>query len=299
MAQKDPNALVVRVLGRPRTPLSDAHHVLLRWPWWAALVVIVGGFLLLNVLFGAAYVAIGGIEGVRPGSYVDAFFFSVQTMGTIGYGSMYPTTLAANVVVVVEAVFGLLTTAVATGLVFAKFSQARGRIAFTRNLVISPLDGIPSLQLRLGNERSNLIVEATVRLIMYRTEHTLEGRLLYRMYELPLQRDRSPALTRSWTVTHRIVPGSPLYGLTPADMKATEVEVLASVFGTDDTSLQNVHGQRRYVDSEILWGARHVDILKDEGDHMTLDLRKFHDTEPTQPAADFPYPVTAEPPRPG
>jgi inward rectifier potassium channel len=92
---------------------------------------------------------------------------------------------------------------------------------------------------------------------------------------------------------HRIVPGSPLHGLTPVAMKEGEVEVLASVFGTDDTSLQNVNGQRRYVDTEILWGARHVDILTDQGDHMTLDLRKFHDTEPTQPTAEFPYPATA------
>ena len=290
-AKAVPGELKVRVLGGARTPLSDAYHVFLRWPWWGALCFIVASYLALNAVFAVLYLMVGGVQNLPPGSLADAFFFSVQTMGTIGYGAMYPVSRAANAVVVGESVAGLLVTAVATGLVFAKVSITRGRIVFARQVVISMMDGFPTLMLRLGNERSNRIIEAQLRVVLVRTERTVEGKTYYRMYDLVLVRDRSPAMTRSWTVMHRIVPGSPLHGLKPEDLKATEVELLVSLYGVDDVSLQTVHAQRRYTDAEILWGARHVDILRDEGDTMTLDLRRFHDTEATEPAPEFPYPV--------
>jgi inward rectifier potassium channel len=284
------NELKVRVLGRPRTPLSDAHHILLRSPWWLVLILIVGVYLTLNMAFGAVYYRVGGIKDLPAHSYWDAFFFSVQTMGPIGYGAMYPVSRTANIISVGEAITGLLVAAISTGLVFSKFSQARGRIVFTRQVVISPMNGVPTLALRVGNERSNRIIQAQIDVVLFRTEHTQEGKTYYRMYDVPLVRSRSPALARSWSVLHEIKPGSPLHGLTPAAMKQNEVELLVTVMGMDDTSLQSVHGQRRYTDDEVVWGARHVDILVDEGESLTLDLRRFHDIEPSEPLPDFPYP---------
>ena len=213
-------------------------------------------------------------------------------MGTIGYGAMFPETRAANLLVVTESVTGLIVTAVATGLIFSKFSLSKSRLVFARNAVIGPMDGVPTLMLRLGNERANRIIEATVRVALVRTERTKEGMLFYRMFDLVLTRERSPALSRSWTALHPITPGSPLYGHTPATLRAEEVELFITVSGVDDTSHQPVHARHKYTDEAIVWGARHADILSEkEGGLIVLDLRKFHDLTPTERTADFPYPA--------
>jgi inward rectifier potassium channel len=281
----------VRVIGAPSFPLRDLYHAFLRASWPAALGVIVAGYLALNAAFAAAYMLLGGVAHARPRSFADAFYFSVQTMGTIGYGAMYPETRAANLLVVMESVTGLLVTAVATGLVFSKFSLSTSRIVFAEHAVIGPMDGVPTLMIRLGNERSNRIIEATVRVSMVRTERTKEGMTFYRMYDLALTRERSPALSRSWTAMHCILPSSPLHGHTPASMKADEVELFVTVSGTDDTSLQLVHSRHKYTDAAIVWGARHADVLsEDPGGMLVLDLGRFHEITPTERTAEFPYP---------
>jgi len=134
-----------------------------------ALGAIVVAYLALNTVFACAYLATGGVSNAQPGSFFDAFCFSVETMGTIGYGAMYPSSITANVIMIVESVTSLIVTAVATGLVFSKFSRATARVAFSKNAVIGPIDGMPTLSLRVGNERGNYILEGTVRLSVVRT----------------------------------------------------------------------------------------------------------------------------------
>lgn len=289
-APPPPPEFIVR--GAPRTTLRDAYHLFLRVRWSIALACIVGAYLALNLLFAVAFVVSGGVAGARPASLFDAFCFSVQTMGTIGYGAMYPTSAAANVLVIVESVTSLLVTAVATGLVFAKFSRSTARVAFARHPAIGPMDGVPTLMLRVGNERGNQILEATIRVSLVRTERLKEGPLFYRMYDLRLARERSPAMTRSWTVLHPLTADSPLFGTTPDELEREEAELLVTVAGVDDTSLQPVHARKRYVASDIVWGARHADILsEDERGSLIVDLTKFHEIEPTVPIDGFPYPV--------
>ncbi len=294
MSQKPPPPPAVApviAVGVPRAPFRDLYHRFLRLSWPLALGVVVAFFLFLNLIFAGLYFATGGVANARPGSFADAFFFSVQTMGTIGYGSMYPASPAANALVVVEAVFGLLVTAVATGLVFTKFAQSNARILFSKHVTITLWDGVPTLMFRVSNERGNLIIEAQIRVILVRTEKTKEGVTFYRMVDLPLCRDRSPAFTRSWSVMHPIVPGSLLHGATPESLKACEAEVMVSLVGTDDTSLQPVHARHTYADHEILWGMRHADILSEREDgRLILDLNKFHDVVPTPATPEFPYP---------
>jgi inward rectifier potassium channel len=283
--------LQVTAVGIRRMPFRDLYHRFLRLSWPAALGVIVVLFLVLNALFATLYFVLGGVANARPGSYADAFFFSVQTMGTIGYGSMYPATLATNVIVVAEAVVSLLVTAVATGLVFTKFSQSTARIMFSRHVTIAPWDGVPTMTFRVSNERGNQILEAQVRVILIRTEKTREGVTFYRMVDLPLSRDRSPAFARSWTVMHPILPGTPLHGATPESLKKCEAELVVSIVGTDDTSLQPVHSRHQYADQEVLWGMRHADILSEQPDgRLVLDVSRFHDVVPTEPTEGFPYP---------
>jgi inward rectifier potassium channel len=291
MAARIPLAPEIVVLGAPRTTLRDFYHLFLRVPWSVALAAIVGAYLALNLLFALAYLTSGGVANARPGSLFDAFCFSVQTMGTIGYGAMYPINGAANLIVIAESVTSLIVTAVATGLVFAKFSRSGARVAFSEHPVIGPMDGVPTLMLRVGNERGNQILEATIRISIVRTERLKEGTTFYRMYDLPLARERSPAMARSWTVLHPIAKGSPLWGATPESLELDEVEILVTVVGVDDTSLQPVHARKRYMASDIIWGARHADILReDEAGALVLDLTKFHEIEPTAPIEGFSYP---------
>jgi inward rectifier potassium channel len=281
----------ILVIGAPRTTLRDFYHWFLRVRWSLALAAMVSAYLLLNAVFALAYLALGGVANSRARSFWDAFCFSVQTMGTIGYGQMYPTSVSANAIMIFESVTSLIVTALATGLVFAKFSRASGRIAFSRNVTIGPMDGIPTLMLRVGNERGNQILEATIRVSLVRTERLKEGTVFYRLYDLILARERSSAISRSWTVLHPIVQGSPLFGATPESLARDEVEIIASVVGTDDTSLQPVHARMRYVDQNVVWGARHADVLsEDEKGNLILDVRKFHEIVPTAPIEGFPYP---------
>jgi inward rectifier potassium channel len=281
----------IKIVGDRATPLRDFYHALVRLPWWATIATIVGLFLIANALFALGFLVTGGVVHARAGSFADAFFFSVQTMGTIGYGAMYPESRAANLLMVGESISGLTLTALAAGLVFGKFSRPTARLVFTREAVISPMNGIPTLQFRLGNQRGNQIVDAQIRAVAVRTERTLEGNTFYRSVDLRLSRERTFSLSRSWTVLHPIDDASPFHDLTPEQADAQELELHVMVVGLDDTTMQTVHGGHRYFAKHILWGARHADVLSDEGpDLLILDLRKFHDVERTQPTPDFPYP---------
>ncbi|MBU8898652.1 hypothetical protein KRR26_23865 [Corallococcus sp. M34] len=281
----------IRVLGHRPTPLRDFYHALLELPWSATFAILSALYLLVNALFAAGYLATGGVVHAAAGSFWDAFCFSVQTLGTIGYGAMYPDAPAAHALVVVESLVGLLTTALATGLVFAKFSRPQGRIVFSHHPVVCPLNGVPTLMFRLGNERGNQIVNAEIRVVLMRTESSAEGLRLYRTYDLKLARDRALSLQRSWIAMHVIDATSPLHGQTPESIAAQEVEVQVMVLGTDDITMQSLHAGHRYFAAQLRWGARLVDILSEAPDgNLELDLRKFHDTQPSQPTEGFPYP---------
>lgn len=288
--QKKPKRITVpganyefRVVGEHPRPLLDFYHGMMRLSWIATVGVIGAGFLLVNAVFALGYLVAGGVENAVPGSFADAFYFSVETMGTIGYGAMYPKSDAANVLMVVEAMSSLILTALATGLVFAKFSRPTARFVFTREAVVSNLDGVPTLMLRLGNERGNQIVDARIRAVIIRSEHLAEGGTFYRMIDLKLARSHALSLSRSWSVLHPIDRESPLYGATPRSLAEEEIELQISVVGLDDTSMQTVHASHRYFAHQIVFGARHADILTEAEDGaIVLDLRKFHDVESTE-----------------
>jgi inward rectifier potassium channel len=289
----------IEVVGAEPPDLRDFYHLLLQQRWPVTLTVVAIVYLLANLVFAFAYWFVGGIGHIEhgaAGSLRDAFFFSVQTMGTIGYGALTPESTTANVLVVAESITGLTLTALFTGLVFAKFSRATSRILFSRDVTISPVNGVPTLSFRVGNARGNQIVDAQVRLCMIRTETTLEGHTLYRTHDLTLVRDRILSLSRSWTLQHVIDETSPLYGETPASFRAKDCEIHALLVGLDDVSLQTLHAIHRFYAPHVLWGARHVDILSEVPSAagttslLRLDIRRFHDTEPTPPTESFPFP---------
>jgi inward rectifier potassium channel len=281
----------ISVVGDRRSPLRDFYHQLLRRPWWVTIATISAAFLIANTIFALAFAVTGGIAHSDRHSFVDAFFFSVQTMGTIGYGAMYPDSPGANLLVVGESITSLLLTALSTGLVFAKFSRSTARILFTREVAIAPVNGVPTLMIRLGNMRGNQIVDVQIRAVITRTEQTAEAGTFYRMHDLKLTREHSLSLSRSWSVLHSITFDSPLHGQTPESCAQADLELQIMVVGMDDITMQPIHAAHRYFARQLLWGARHADILSESPDgNLILDLNKFHDTIPAQPTEGFPYP---------
>ena len=278
------------LLGVTSTPFRDLYHLFLRLSWPRALAVLVAMVVAVNLVFGVAFFVVGGISEARPGSFADAFFFSSETFATIGYGAMHPVTFTAHVLVTIEATLGLVATALITGLVFAKFTLSTARIVFSHRAAIAPMNGVPTLMFRIGNERGNTVVESQIRVALSRREVTHEGEVFYRMHDLRLARDRTSTLTRAWTVMHPITEDSPLHGVTPDELVRDEVELFATVLGTDDTSLQPVYGTCRYDGADLAFGMRLADILGQTDDgRFTVDLRKFHALTPTKATARFPY----------
>jgi inward rectifier potassium channel len=270
----------VRVVHDHPRGLLDFYHDMLRLSWTHTLLAISGVYFLVNTLFAVGYLLTGGVAQARPGSFADAFYFSVETMGTIGYGAMYPSSNAANLLMVLQSLISLILTALVTGLVFAKFSRPTARVVFTREAVVSPLNGVPTLMLRIGNERGNRIVDARIRMVMIRTERLAEGGTFYRMIDLKLTRAHALSLTRSWSVMHSIDEKSPLHGATAESLLEQEVELQVLMVGLDDTSMQTIHASHQYYSHQILFGARHADVLTEDSDgSLVLDLRKFHEVE--------------------
>ncbi|HEX4340129.1 MAG TPA: ion channel [Polyangiaceae bacterium] len=275
----------IRVVGEHRAPLRDFYHAMMRLSWTATLLVIAASFLLVNCVFAVGYLLIDGVKGAHPGSLSDAFFFSVETMGTIGYGAMYPESIGANVLMVGESIVSLILTALATGLVFAKFSRPTARVVFTREAVVSSLNGVPTLMLRLGNERGNQIVDVRIRAVMIRAEHLDDGSTFYRMLDLKLSRAHALSLSRSWSVQHPIDAHSPLHGATAQSLIDEEAELQILIVGLDDTSMQTIHASHRYYAKQVIFDAKHADILTEADDGaLILDLRKFHDVVPNSKA---------------
>lgn len=288
MAPLTPVPPGIVIIGEESRPLSDLYHAFLIRPWRWVLGAIAVGFLVVNVIFAILFAIVGGVAGA--GGWLDDFFFSVETMGTIGYGSMFPATRAANALMVAESVTSLIVTALATGLVFAKFSRSTARMRFSKHVCLAPINGVPTLTLRIGNQRGNAIVEATIHVTLSRTEITDEGERFFRQYDLPLTRDRAPAMTRTWTVMHPITEWSMLKDATPESLAAVEAEILVSVTGIDDTSMQNVHARTSYDHTDLRWGMRLADLLSEQGGDFIVDLTRFDDVVPTAPTASFPYP---------
>lgn len=267
-------------LGLPHFHWDDLYHWLLMISWLEFLGLIFILYLVTNLLFAFAYLAGGdGIANAQPGDFQDAFFFSIQTMATIGYGSMYPTTPYTHLLVAIEALFGLLGFAIATGLMFARFSKPTARVLFSRVAVICPYNGVPTLMFRVANQRNNWIVEAQLRVtIVLPSEVTSEGHSLRRLYDLKLVRSQTPILTISWMAMHEIDETSPLSGVTEDKLAEWNPEIIVILTGLDETVSQTIHARHLYGASDILWNVRFVDVLSrgKDGDRH-IDYTHFHD----------------------
>ncbi|MES2148845.1 MAG: ion channel [Pseudomonadota bacterium] len=261
---------------------SDMYHSMLAMSWPRFFSLVGGLYLCTNLLFATLfYIVPGTVANARPGHYEDFVFFSIETLATVGYGYMNPATVYGHLVASTEILVGMLQVAVVTGLMFARFSRPTSRILFSEVAVVAQFNGTPTLMIRAGNERNNLILEASVRLSIVRREKTLEGQEFTRFYDLALERDTTSVFALSWTVMHRIDERSPLYGKTSSDLLAEDATLTVSMSGTDDTLNDFVHARHSYGSEDLLYGRRFVDILSErDGDVRLIDFDKFHDTIP-------------------
>lgn len=265
------------------TPIADdLYHLLRRTTWPRLLATIVLGWLATNAVFAALYLGLGdAITGARPGSFADAFYFSVQTISTIGYGGLSPATPAADAVVVLESVAGLLLTALSTGMIFAKFATPRAKVLWSRSAVICQHDGRRALMLRVGNARTSTIVEARMRLVLSLDGTTNEGRPFRHLHDLRLRREHTPLFSLTWTAIHFLDDDSPLAHLTAEQLMERNATIIASLQGTEEQLMQTVHARHLYNAPDLLFDREYVDILgvRDDG-RRVIDYTKFHDTKP-------------------
>jgi inward rectifier potassium channel len=276
----------VRAVGLEWALHKDVYHFVLAWSWPTFFALVAVTFLTANVFFASMYlIQPGCIANSRPGSFEDAFYFSVQTIATIGYGGMYPLTRFAHITVVVEAMTGMLGIAVITGLTFTRFARPSARVLFSKKITITPRDGVPHVMFRMANWRRNRIVEAQLRVVLLVTERTQEGEVLRRQVDVPLVRDRTALFFLTWTAMHKIDADSPFHGPDAlAKLAEKNAGLFLSLMGFDETIGQTIIARQEYALSDIAIGARFVDVIgTDERGRFQIDFRKFHDVVPLAP----------------
>lgn len=251
------------VRGLRITPLSDLFHFLMRTRWYKLLGAFVCIYIGVNSLFACLY-WLGGsgtVQNARPGIFLDDFWFSVQTFATIGYGNLSPGTTYAHVLVTLESFCGMLSVALGTGILFAKFSLPKARVAFSKNVIVSSRNGEPCLVWRVANRRGSSLLDATAQAHVLMDDVSKEGHRMRRNYELELERSSMPIFLLAWTLIHRLDEKSPLYGLTVDNATERVVGIIVSFTGVDDTMLQSVHARQMYSTDDLRFNARFVDMI--------------------------------------
>jgi len=264
------------------------YHLLLTisWPGFIAVVALL--YLALNLVFAALFLACGPDALAGPGSqmlggrFAQGFFFSVQTFATIGYGQIGPNGFAANMLVTIEALVGLMYQALATGLLFARFSRPTASIIFSRHAIVAPYAGMQSLQFRIANRRRrNEIIQLEAQVLYTAFEPNDAGRLVRRYRFLPLERNRVTFFPLTWTIVHPIDEGSPLAGKSREELERAQAEILVLLTGVDETYEQTVHARTSYRADEIVWNARFQSVYRGESPShlLSVDVSRLHDIE--------------------
>ncbi len=260
----------------------SAYHFLLTITWKQFIMVVTIGYLTANLIFAMAYLACGpnaiiGQDAVKfGGEFGRAFFFSVETLGTIGYGNIQPNGILPNLIVTLESLTGLSVLALGTGILFARFSRPTAQIVFSDRAVIAPYRNITGLMFRLTNGRANQLIELEAKVLFTRMEGDS------RQYDqLDLERKRLVFFPLSWTIVHPIDEKSPLYGMTSQDLADKDAEILVLLSGIDETFSMTVHARTSYKPPEIVVGQRFVNIynpVRDDGT-VSIDVSKLGETE--------------------
>jgi len=277
-----PGQRVAIVRGQDGTRWTDIYHAVLTAPWWLFFAGLLGFFVAVNFVFALLYLADPQpLANSRHGNFWDVFLFSFETISSMNYSGFAPQTTYANIIVAIEGFFSILTTALFTGVIFARFSRPFARMVFSNCAIIIPFDGVPTLMFRTANQRGNSILDAEIKLSMARQQVSSEGIVMRRFEDLKPARQRSSLFALSWTIMHRIDRSSPLYGVTQQMMMDQQIEIIAMLSGVDEVLADRVYARHSYGVDDIVWNRRFVDVLsRTPQGHRVVDLTRFHDTEP-------------------
>ena len=256
------------------------HHALtVRWPVFFGTAALL--FILLNCAFALLFL-IGNhaIANQAPAGFLGAFFFSVETLATVGYGDMHPDTLYGHMVATIEIFIGMSGVALTTGMIFARFSRPHARIIFAKYVVVRPVDGRTTLMVRAANARQNVIAEATARMRLIRSEITPEGLFIRKLHDMPLVRERHPIFLLGWNVMHVIDESSPLFGETLESLTQSRAELLLTIEGVDETTMQTMQARTAWGPDMILWDHEFVDLLYQVDGVTHIDYTVFDEVVP-------------------
>jgi len=277
--------------GLPRFASVSLYGYLHRIEWWQFYLLLAAAYVAANLVFGGAYLlagpgAVEGLEGGSPGErYLQAVFFSVQTMTTVGYGVMAPANVLANVLVTVEALLGLGGFAVVAAVVFARLARPRSDVEFSDRAVIAPYGEDRGFEFRVVNRRREELVQVHAEIVYAHLERSGDG-VTRTFRRLELERDRIAFFPLHWTVVHPIDADSPLHGKTAEDMEAEDGEFLVQVRAVDEAHSDRVLRRTSYKSDEIRWGARFRDIFeRTEEGVLGIDVNRIHETEPVDATA--------------
>lgn len=285
LLNRDGTFNVVREGLDPISSLSLYHWSLtISWPLFLTAITV--AYVAINAIFAGAFLLCGPsalqLTTSAPAgtAFARAFFFSVDSFATIGYGNIVPVGTAANLLVTFEALINIVGIALATGLVFARFSRPIAKIIYSEHAIVAPYRNATALEFRIANQRSSQIIEIEAKVILSKIEH-IAGATSRKFYELKLERSRVTFFALSWTIVHPIVPTSPLYGLTEEDLIAADAEIMILLTGTDDTSSQVVHSRSSYKANEVIWNAKFSNIFMRtrEGGVIGMDVSRINDIE--------------------
>jgi inward rectifier potassium channel len=282
-------------VGVRRFSLGDPYYLILamRWPTFIGTVFLV--LLAVNTFFaGLFWLAPNSVTNARPGSFYDAFFFSVETLATVGYGAMTPATLYGHMIATSEIFVGMFLTALVTGAFFARFARPQARLVFSDTAVIAPYEGANALMVRVASRRMQGISEARAR-ISYLRDQPVGDTRFRRFEELKLVRDNIPVLSLSWTLIHKIDKDSPLWGMNDERRAAEAPTLLVSIGGFDEAISSPINDRKTYRPDDIRFGHLFTNILRDlPGGFVELDITRIHDTTPAEAAQPAqPAPVSA------
>jgi len=276
----------VKRIGLPFFNTANNYHTLITMSWRKFWVLVLSVYLIVNILFAFIYVSIGpgGLDGSSGNTgfhhFMDAFFFSAQTISTVGYGHISPRGMMSNSVAAIESMLGLLAFALATGLLYGRFSRPSAQIIYSKHMLVAPyLETEKAIMFRLANLRRNILIDLEVEIIFSFNE-AVDGKVVRRFYPLELERRKVSILTMNWTIVHPLDDNSPLKDMTKEDLDSSEAGFAVLLRAFDDTFSQTIHSRTWYQYKDIVWGAKFKPVFnRDEDGRIVLDLSKISDHE--------------------
>jgi inward rectifier potassium channel len=274
----------VKKIGQSFTAKSNIFHRLINISWWKFAIIIFTFYFICNIIFGLIYVCIGiehlnGIISKSPfEDFLEAFFFSSQTLTTLGYGRVAPVGFGSNLIASFEALIGLLAFSLTTGLLYGRFSRPVPKILYSEQALITPYLDMTGFMVRLANEKSNMLIDVHASLIFTRNE-TINGKVVRKYYPLELERSTIKYFSLSWTLVHPITKESPLYFENLETLKNSNAEFLITLDAINDTFSDAVHSRKSYLFNEIVWNEKFINMVETRNSEYLLDLTKISSTK--------------------